>query len=203
MSALIVLDSIVRSLSLTSLDAGNHHTSLFSARSVPTVQVEHDHQSQCWDGLDDAHLQIASSSGSNTPFYPTGGSPRDGGTLPSNQPSCSCTALALASHWNGTMEHAPLWASTPAWSSSDEGEIRKESCRRLCWSTMTMSAGHLSYTATHSAHSKPPDLFITNPANVSCLIPSPQQFYLRYILMDFYVFLVRPFTLRGDDCDSW
>jgi hypothetical protein len=164
---MVVLDSIIRSLSLTSLDADHQHASLFSPRQVPAVPAGESHRSRSWS-IDSSHTQAKNSStadaDTNSRYAQPGTSSHDGSISPASRVGCSCMSLALGAHWGGTMEHTPLWASTPAWSSVSEGEIRKESCRRLCWSAMILSAGHLSYSMAHSISR--PDLFVAHPANV-------------------------------------
>jgi hypothetical protein len=163
---MVVLDSIIRSLSLTSLDA-DHHPSSFSPRQVPTVTPDEGHRSRSWS-IDSAYNRdknsVITNAVSNTRYTPPGSSTHEGSVRPASGVGCSCMSLALGASWAGTMEHTPLWASTPAWSSVNEGEIRKESCRRLCWSAMILSAGHLSYSMAHSMSR--PDLFVAHPANV-------------------------------------
>lgn len=67
-----------------------------------------------------------------------------------------------------------MWGPTPAWDETwSEAEIRKESCRRLCWSSMILAAGHMSYTIAHRSQGL--DLFISNPANVSFSALYPQR----------------------------
>jgi len=84
--------------------------------------------------------------------------------------SCNCVSLSLGHQWTSAFEHTPLWLSTPAWDEKwSEGEIRKESCRRLCWSSVILAAGHSSYTTAYKANGL--DLFITDPANYALLFP--------------------------------
>jgi len=65
-------------------------------------------------------------------------------------------------------EHTPLWTQTPAWNASwSEAEIRKESCRRLCWSAMTLAAGHSAYSSASRTHGV--NLFISDPSNYALL----------------------------------
>lgn len=155
MSALTLLDSLIRSLSLTLLDADDADTSLFSPHSVPTVP-----QKPAWE-------YSAYQAGSNHPGI-TDDSTRYVSTIPTMSIGCGCKALTLASNWALTNEHVPIWSPTPAWNATwTVGDIRKESCRRLCWSSMSLAAGHVSYMSANRV--KPPELFISNPANVRWL----------------------------------
>lgn len=160
-----MLDSIIRSLSLTLVDADDPSATLFLPGTVPVVPVR-DQQRAGWFGfqpLTNSHQM------SQNPelWYTATSSPVDHSRSPTI--GCSCTSLTLKENWSLTAEHAPMWASTPAWNNSwSEGEIRKESIRRLCWSAMVVAAGHISYTTAHRSHN--PDLFVADPANVSSRI---------------------------------
>ena len=152
MSALTLLDSLIRSLSLTLLDADDADTSIFSPHSVPSVP-----QKTAWE-------YSAYQAGSNYPDI-TDGLTRYVPTIPTMNTGCGCQALTLASNWASTNEHVPMWSHTPAWNTTwTVGEIRKESCRRLCWSSMSLAAGHVSYMSANRV--RPPELYISNPANV-------------------------------------
>ncbi|KAG6330724.1 hypothetical protein ID866_8364, partial [Astraeus odoratus] len=48
-------------------------------------------------------------------------------------------------------------------------EIRKETCRRLCWNSMMLAAGFTSYMDAAKRHM--PELFIGKPANMMLLFP--------------------------------
>lgn len=141
-SSMVMLDSIIRSLSLTLVDADDPNTTMFPPGTVPAVDAPKARPPQ--------HLYT----GGTSPSHPSNGTA-----------GCSCTALRLQEHWPSAAEHAPLWSATPAWDDSwTEGEIRKESCRRLCWSSMILAAGHISYTTAQRSEGL--DLFISDPANV-------------------------------------
>ncbi|KAJ7288164.1 hypothetical protein C8J57DRAFT_1279278 [Mycena rebaudengoi] len=154
-SAMIMLDSIIRALSLTMVDYNDPHTSTFSPRQVPTVSNKLLMPSK--------HSPTAIKDSSIRHTYPLSLTPPL-----SNPDGCSCHSLSLGEQWAPAFEHTPLWAQTPAWSASwSEAEIRKESCRRLCWSSMTLAAGHSSYSYANRVHSL--DLFIGDPSNYALL----------------------------------
>lgn len=153
-SAMIMLDSIIRTLSLTMVDVNDPHTSTFSPGKVPAVI---------------STLQAARPSPGT---MHNGHSPeRPGYIIPpalpvSNDRGCNCNSLTLGEQWTPAFEHTPLWTQTPGWSAAwSEAEIRKESCRRLCWSSMTLAAGHSAYSSANRGHTV--DLFISDPSNVS------------------------------------
>ncbi|KAF9454801.1 hypothetical protein P691DRAFT_716672 [Macrolepiota fuliginosa MF-IS2] len=163
-SALVLLDSIIRSLSLTFLDADDPTTTLFPPRTVPVVPIK-DQQKTSWSGYQSlTHPRQVTPS--TVMYYTSTPSPVTHHQVP--KIGCSCASLTLGAHWPSTNEHAPLWGPTPAWNDSwSQGEIRKESIRRLCWSAMVAAAGHISYTTAHRSHNL--DLFVANPANYALL----------------------------------
>lgn len=82
-------------------------------------------------------------------------------------PSCNCRTFTLGHTWPMVREFAPLWDMTPTWQSEwTESDIRKEECRRLVWSSVMLSAGHSSYTAA-SSDIQTQQLFLMDPRNVS------------------------------------
>lgn len=144
MASMAMLDSIIRTLSLTSIDAADKDVSVFTSHHVPSVQVNLEQASKLfWDSPE-------------TPAPDAHGA------------SCECAALSLGHRWASAAEHTPLWLSTPAWDDNwTDNEVRKESCRRLVWSTVTLAAAHSSYATAQK--SSGPDLFVSNPSNVQCL----------------------------------
>ncbi|KAF8172009.1 hypothetical protein K438DRAFT_1729122 [Mycena galopus ATCC 62051] len=146
-SAMVTLDSIIRSLSLTMVDVNEPSISTFSPGKVPAVADSPMHM-----GYGPQHHNYPYSS-----------------ALPvSADRGCSCTSLTLKEQWPEALEHTPLWAQTPAWNPSwSDGEIRKESIRRLCWSSIFLAAGHSSYSSATRAHTV--NLFIADPSNYALL----------------------------------
>lgn len=160
-----MLDSIIRSLSLTLVDADDPNTTMFLPGTVPVVPIRDQHKTS-WLGYQPLIDTYQGMQGIDALYTPTSSSPEQHAT----EGGCSCKSLTLGAHWPSTSEHAPMWGQTPAWNDSwSENDIRKESIRRLCWSAMVTAAGHISYTTAHRSHN--PDLFIADPANVSCCGP--------------------------------
>ncbi|KAF8967057.1 hypothetical protein BDZ97DRAFT_1804957 [Flammula alnicola] len=155
-SSMVMLDSIIRSLSLTLVDADDPNTSVFSPGKVPVVTSP---QRRTVPLPTRPHSR-------SSPVSSYLHSPSS--THPNNEKGCSCQLFTLAEHWPSTQDHAPMWGATPAWDDSwTEADIRKESCRRLCWSSTILAAGHSSYTTAHRSESL--DLFISDPANYALL----------------------------------
>ena len=141
MSSLVILDSIIRSLSLTAMDADRPKTSLFLPGTVAAV-VE-----------------------TNRRWFP-GQSPANHNGMDS---ACSCQIMTLGTSDSESSARTPMWSCTPAWSKTwSEGEIMKESCRRLSWSSTILAAGYASFAVAHK--SPVVDLFISDPSNVCVLV---------------------------------
>lgn len=82
------------------------------------------------------------------------------------RPTCACMKLSLVHNWPQANEHTPMWLCTPAWHPNwTEAEIRREECRRLCWNTLSLTAGYTSYRAALGVSQH--ELFVVQPANVS------------------------------------
>jgi hypothetical protein len=151
-----MLDSIIRGLSLTFVDVDNPQASVFPPGSVPAVEQ---------DTLVQSSQATVSAYSHTSAVYPY--------SVPPTSPTltaggCSCQSLTLGQHSPTSLEHTPLWAPTPAWDESwTKAEIRKESCRRLCWSAISLAAGHVSYAMANHSHGL--ELFIADPANVRIL----------------------------------
>ncbi|KAF9267309.1 hypothetical protein L218DRAFT_855595 [Marasmius fiardii PR-910] len=146
-SAIMMLDAIIRSLALTGVDRNDPQASVFRVGGVPSIALR-----------EQSALPRTSECG--YPSMPNGSYFTASG--------CSCQSVTLGTHWPQSLEHVPLWAQTPAWNPNwSEAEIKKESCRRLCWSASSLAAGHVSYAVATS--SSQPDLFIGDPANYALL----------------------------------
>ncbi|OBZ71229.1 hypothetical protein A0H81_08387 [Grifola frondosa] len=149
-SSMAMLDSLIRSLSLTTLDAHDPRVSIFPARLVPTVPA-YSHS----EGVSEDHPVSHRHHQSD---------PRLGAQ------ECSCSSYTLGKTWPHVSRCAPLWSSTPAWIDGPESELRKEECRRLVWSALMLTASHSSYTAA-SSDIAIQQLFIMDPANYALLFP--------------------------------
>ncbi|KAJ3808453.1 hypothetical protein F5876DRAFT_90017 [Lentinula aff. lateritia] len=140
-SAIVMLDSIIRCLALTVLDAYDPTASVFAAGQVPSINIR----------TSDGNVYI--------PHHESSASTSSG---------CSCLSRTLGKYWSKCVEHAPLWATTPAWDPAwSEAENRKEASRRLCWAAISLAAGHVSYASANDSHI--PDLHIADPSNFALL----------------------------------
>ncbi|KAI6099563.1 hypothetical protein EDD16DRAFT_1497409 [Pisolithus croceorrhizus] len=155
-SSLFMLDTIIRALSLTTLDKENPAAVRFRRNTVPVVggprHTSPPSSSSSWYSGDECVDTFDRMSQS----YPI----RD----------CACASLSLGQCWPPSHEHSPSLVASAGWDDAwTPGEVKKETCRRLYWSSMMLSAGYLSYM--HSAGLKPPDLFMGDPANIALLFP--------------------------------
>lgn len=148
-SSVLILDMIIRSLGLTLLDVDNPHSAKFSPRSVPHT----------WSPPQQAVYptdRLLATPTDTEPRYPL--------------ERCSCSSMTLGQRWPAAYEHTPLWVTTPAWDDNwSEAEVRKEGCRRLCWSALALIAGHTSYVTAEKR--VPTELFLREPANYALLFP--------------------------------
>ncbi|KAG6910688.1 hypothetical protein DXG01_008732 [Tephrocybe rancida] len=152
-SSMVMLDSIIRSLSLTFVDADDPKTTTFSPGAVPSVL---DPSRKNWLFSDDDFNPHMPSTSAKVVREPV------------SEPGCACRSMTLITHWQESSEQTPLWTLTPAWNNTwNEAEIRKESCRRLCWSSIILAAGHVSYTTAHRSGIL--NLFISDPSNYALL----------------------------------
>ncbi|KAI6039316.1 hypothetical protein EDC04DRAFT_2686115 [Pisolithus marmoratus] len=155
-SSLFILDTIIRALSLATLDEENLAAVRFNRNTVPVVGGPH---------------QTSPSSSSSSRYSTDECVDAFGGTAQSYPVrDCACSSLSLGQSWPASREYTPFLVSTPGWDDAwTPGEIRKETCRRLCWNSIMLAAGSLSYL--HSAGLDIPDYFIGEPANIALLFP--------------------------------
>ncbi|CAL1713148.1 unnamed protein product [Somion occarium] len=161
-SAMSRLDSLLRSMALCSVDKDDPRVTRFGNRVVPAVSPRSQTESlPHWNPHHHHHHHVPRAQGHPAYVVPSSPSP----------PHCSCTSFTLGHNSPIAKDVTPLWLTTPAWPDSwTEGEIRKEECRRIVWSSMTLTAGHSSYTAACNGSAQM-DLFISNPANYTVLFP--------------------------------
>ena len=135
-STLDILDSIIRSLGITYLDANDPAASTFDRHAVPAVEASSEQYFS-------ASQSFTSSMSIPSPTQ-LSAQPQQSAvdTAPSGS-RCSCDTLSLGYQWPEARSQVPGWVTTPMWNSEwTEGEIKKEECRRLCWSTLMLVSGH-------------------------------------------------------------
>jgi hypothetical protein len=163
-ASLHILDSIIRSLAISYLDANNPTASTFTRNTVPIVEASPEQQylspSQPYQSSMSIPLstqQYVQSQSQQVAVGPT-----------IHASSCPCDSLSLGFQWPEAQAQVPLWVATPMWNREwTEGEIKKEECRRLCWSTLMLVSGHTSFAAAVNWRNL--DLFMVEPSNVRAI----------------------------------
>jgi hypothetical protein len=154
-ASLVFLDNIIRVLPLTYLDANDPDASRFTPGSVPVVH------NICADSMSTSNKDSSTARG-NLSHHDRD---RRCSCIPPNTP-------LPPDHFSSYWSYPLPWDST--WSAS---EVRKEECRRLCWSALNLVTSYTSQCALFNR--EPPDLFLSDPANVRRTIKS--QFCLSLI----------------------
>ncbi|PIL35204.1 transcription factor [Ganoderma sinense ZZ0214-1] len=162
-----LLDSLIRLLSLTTLDADRleAHYSIFATSSSNIVG-----QSMFNDPAGahaDAHPPAPSERNRALENVVI---PKPGASI-EGPAQCDCLKYTLKEQWPTVSEVAPLWEMTTMWPNGlMEGEIRKEECRRLVWSSVMLSAGQNAYAAADGELDRT-ELFIKDYRNLAILFP--------------------------------
>ncbi len=161
-SALDNLDSIIRTLGITYLDADNPAVSTFTRHAVPAVEASSEQYFSASESF---------TSSMSIPSPPQRGAQQQQSavTTTTRGLGCSCDELSLGSQWPEARSQVPFWLTTPMWNSEwTEGDIRKEECRRLCWSTLMLVSGQTSYS--DALNWRLQDLFVVEPSNVGTIL---------------------------------
>ncbi|KAI1786833.1 hypothetical protein LXA43DRAFT_1168655 [Ganoderma leucocontextum] len=174
-SATQLLDSLIRLLSLTTLDADrpDAHYAIFAtyARSVRgsmgprfndhTGTNAHPHPFSPPEGNSPSETVDIAGLGIQVP-----------GPARGFAAQCTCAKYTLKEQWPTVSEVAPLWEMTTMWPDGLlEGEFRKEECRRLVWSSVMLIAGQNAFTSADAAALGRTELFIKDYRNYAVLLP--------------------------------
>jgi hypothetical protein len=161
-SALDILDSIIRLLGITHLDANDPTTSTFTRNAVPAVEASSEEYFS-------ASQSFTSSMSIPSPTQRSPQQQQSAVDTTTSGSGCSCDAFSLGSQWPEARSQVPGWVTTPMWNSEwSEGEIKKEECRRLCWSTLMLVSGHTSYS--DAVNWRIQELFMVEPSNVGTIL---------------------------------
>jgi hypothetical protein len=161
-SSLNILDSILRLLAMTDLDANNPNASTFSRNAVLVVEVS----SEKYVSTSECH-QNSMFVASPTQQCAQEQQSLIDTTIPESR--CPCDKLSLGSQWPEAHKQVPLWASTPMWNREwSEGEIKKEECRRVRWSALMLVSGQTSFA--DAVNWRILDLFMVEPSNVGAIL---------------------------------
>lgn len=162
-SALDILDSIIRLLGITYLDANDPAASTFTLHAVPAVDASSEQYFS-------ASQSFTSSMSIPSPTQQGAQQQQSVVDTTTSISGCSCDAFSLGSQWPEAQSQVPGWLNTPMWNAEwTEGEIKKEECRRLCWSTLMLVSGHTSYS--DAVNWRLQELFTIEPSNYSILFP--------------------------------
>ncbi|KAI9066862.1 hypothetical protein FKP32DRAFT_1673551 [Trametes sanguinea] len=175
--AMAMLDSLIRCLSLTTLDVDDPRASVFMPHAVPIVPSDTIAHAAGYDPRTRGALPYPPPAGYVPSPAPsavaTAGAagPTQGVPPPAQKWHCGCQAYSLQYHWPSTQDLAPQWAHMPMWPKNvSEGEMQKEECRRLVWSALMLTATHNTKT-TAGTDWEPQHLWIKDPANYALLFP--------------------------------
>jgi hypothetical protein len=161
-SAQDILDSIIRLLGITHLDANDPTASTFTRHAVPAVDSSPDQYFP-------ASQSFTSSLSIPLPTQPSAQQQQSAVDTTTSGSRCSCDALSLGSQWPEARSRVPGWVTTPMWNPEwTEGEIKKEECRRLCWSTLMLVSGQTSYS--DALNWRLHELFTVEPSNVGTIL---------------------------------
>jgi hypothetical protein len=162
-ASLNTLDSIIRSLSISYLDADDPTASTFTRNAVPVVEVS----SEQYLSPPPPYLSSISMPSLTHQYVQQQQQLAIDPTVRAT--SCPCDSLSLGFQWPEAQAQVPLWVATPMWNREwSEGEIKKEECRRLCWSALMLVSGHTSFAA--AANWRSLDLFMVEPSNVRAFV---------------------------------
>jgi hypothetical protein len=163
-ASLNTLDSIIRALAISYLDANDPAASTFTRNAVPVVEASPEQY------VSPPQRSPGSiSMPSLTPQYVQQQHQQLAVDPTVRAASCPCDSLSLGFQWPEARTQVPFWVATPMWNREwSEGEIKKEECRRLCWSALMLLSGHTSFSAAVNWRSL--DLFMIEPSNVRAFL---------------------------------
>lgn len=161
-SAVEVLDSIIRLLGITYLDANDPAVSTFTRNAVPAVDASSEEYFS-------ASQSFSSSMSIPSPTQLHAQQQQSAVDTTTSGSRCSCDSLSLGSQWPEAQSQVPGWITTPMWNPEwTEGEMKKEECRRLCWSTLLLVSGRSSYS--DAINWRLQELFTLEPSNVGTIL---------------------------------
>lgn len=151
-SSILLLDSLIRLLALTTLDADRPD----SQYAIFGTYVSNMAQFSLTASPNAMHVMNCMNTAP--------------GFLGNTKSSCDCDRYTLKRQWPAVSEIAPSWESTTLWPQViSEGELKKEECRRLVWSSVMLTAAYNSCIAADTQVDTG-DLFIKDYENVCALL---------------------------------
>lgn len=189
-SSMLLLDSIIRSLRLTSVDSDNpiatvfkstkgslpiaSHRGSFGSVTPPSLTTSNSPQSLYSKQSPTIRTPPSARYPQSTPPPPTWqgrvtstGIPPAFRSGPVVQTGCCCARLCVGESHSRADSHTPLWINTarwlPDWSPAD---IQREEARRVVWSSLNLASVYVGHTSSLGSNSTPRDLWITSAENV-------------------------------------
>jgi len=180
-SSIRLLDSLIRALGLTMLDAGKPNANTFDVDAMPHQRVS---QRGYHQSFSSSHTEIS---------YPPKIATVSSLATQQNSPTtivniatdrqvpiavsrrvqekggCNCNSLLLSQNSPKSQVITPLWGFTPDWTPEwSEAEIEKEEARRLVWASLILVAGHTNHAVSHGINRREAlELWLTRAENVS------------------------------------
>ncbi|OJT03182.1 hypothetical protein TRAPUB_6230 [Trametes pubescens] len=165
LGSMATLDALVRCLSLTTLDVDDPRATVFTPRVVPIVVSDTPPITppvpmlDLWASGVDPHADALHTLGST------------GTDVPPGTWRCGCEKYSLGYHWPLVRDLAPQWSEMPMWPKNmSPGELLKEECRRLAWSSVMLAATHTT-KSTAGTDWETQHLWIKDPSNFALLFP--------------------------------
>ncbi|CDO69276.1 hypothetical protein BN946_scf185042.g178 [Trametes cinnabarina] len=189
-SSLLLLDSLIRLFSLTTLDAdvqrlqssvssttnSRGRFGMNTSQTFNPYRYSGNNYSDAFGTVAPVEAAAASSSTlCNAPASTTHHVPDNLTLGPSTSPlvsRCNCAELAITHDSPTIQELAPSWSGTITWPKGlSEGELVKEECRRLVWATVTLTATLNAYTSV-TGDDQGSRLSIKDPRNYALMFPA-------------------------------
>ncbi|GBE80437.1 hypothetical protein SCP_0301520 [Sparassis crispa] len=83
---------------------------------------------------------------------------------------CSCTPMSHSPGSDPIHDRCPCFSYNPPWDPNwSEAELRREECRRLCWSALTLVTNYTFQCA--AVHQEPQSFALSEPSNYALLFP--------------------------------
>ncbi|KAI0822887.1 hypothetical protein BC628DRAFT_1326032 [Trametes gibbosa] len=176
-SGMTSLDALIRCLSLTTLDVDDSRATVFVPRAVPVVPNNAPTVTppvpllDLWTSAVTPHADISEPHIHPLPVGSTGPSAAINTPLAPGKWRCGCEAYSLGSQWPLVRDLAPQWSEMPMWPKDlSAGEMLKEECRRLVWSSVMLAATQNTKT-TAGTDWETQHLWMKDPSNYALLFP--------------------------------
>ncbi|KAI0349873.1 hypothetical protein OH77DRAFT_1577289 [Trametes cingulata] len=169
--AIATLDSLIRYLSLTTLDVDDPRTTIFLPQAVPSVPRDTPPVATPRPEVDPLATAVLPFSDEGNPMA-DGGESVHGLTSAGGCSSCGCQPYSLGHQWPSARQLAPQFAQMPMWPAhASDGETRREECRRVVWASVILVTALYTTRATACERWGKQYWWIQDPANYALLFP--------------------------------